>query len=126
MSPRSISVAASSSAALAFSDSRNAVARCPRLCRQTGKPVGGSICGVLHLFIRFGSHDSRARSFLAEYRNACVELDALPPDELRRRIRTAVEAELDRALWECAVEVEQVELASINDTVSKWPKYEAQ
>jgi len=65
--------------------------------------------------------DSRAFGFLVRYSNRCVELDALPPTELRRRIREAVLELIDRELWDRAIAVEKVELASIIDSVSRWP-----
>jgi hypothetical protein len=58
-----------------------------------------------------------------KYGHDCVELDALPPTELRRRISVAVTALLDRAAWDRAIAVEKVELASIVDTVSNWPAF---
>jgi hypothetical protein len=72
--------------------------------------------------LRVKMTDSRAKGFLRQYSNACVELDALPPIELRTRIRNAVEQLLDKKLWSRAVEVESVELASIRDTVARWPR----
>jgi hypothetical protein len=72
--------------------------------------------------LRVKMTDSRAKEFLTKYRNACVELDALPPIELRNRIRSSVEQLLDNELWNRAVEVEQVELANIRDAVARWPK----
>jgi hypothetical protein len=51
-----------------------------------------------------------------------VELDALPPNELRRRIREAIEGKMDREKWQRAVEVERVELRSIVETVNQWAK----
>jgi len=62
--------------------------------------------------------DSRAKSFLSKYSNACVELDALPPTELRRRIRKAIEQLIDKTLWDRAVMVENAELASIQEAVA--------
>ena len=72
--------------------------------------------------LRVKMTDSRANGFLRKYSNACVELDALPPVELRRRIRDGVEQLLDKNLWSRAIEVECVELASIRDTVARWPR----
>jgi hypothetical protein len=66
--------------------------------------------------------DSRARSFREKYGNETVELDALPPNELRRRIRTAIEGKLDQEKWERAIAVEQVELRNIVETVRGWGK----
>ena len=65
--------------------------------------------------------DSRTAKFLGRYSNNCVELDALPPDELRRRIREAVTSLLDAELWNRAVAVEKVECASILEAVALWP-----
>jgi len=50
-----------------------------------------------------------------------VELDALPPTELRRRIEGAVREKLDAELWDRAVMVEQAELMSIREIVKGWP-----
>jgi hypothetical protein len=70
--------------------------------------------------LRVKPTDTRASAFLAEYNNECVELDALPPTELRRRIREAVESNLDMDKWNRAVEVERVELQNIMETVGCW------
>jgi hypothetical protein len=71
--------------------------------------------------LRVKESDSRAASFLRRYSNRCVELDALPPTELRRRIEEAITAMLDRDLWDRAVIVEEAELASIRQIVERWP-----
>ena len=71
--------------------------------------------------LRVKESDSRAAGFLRRYGNECVELDALPPTELRRRIEQAVTAMLDRVLWHHAVMVEEKELASIQEIVARWP-----
>jgi hypothetical protein len=59
--------------------------------------------------------DSRSPSFLRKHGNSAstVELDALPADELRQRVRNAVEALIDWELWDRAIGVQKVELASI-------------
>jgi hypothetical protein len=64
--------------------------------------------------------DSRAKKFVQQHGEDCVELDALPPTELRRRIRVEVEKRLDLVRWKRAIEIEKVELSSIVETVSKW------
>ena len=74
--------------------------------------------------LRVKESDSRAAGFLRRYSNKCVELDALPPTELRRRIEEAVTAMLDRELWDRAVMVEKAELASIQEIVARWPRQE--
>ncbi len=73
--------------------------------------------------LRVKDSDSRTPGFIRKYGHDCVELDALPPNELRKRIRVAVTALLDLAAWERAIAVEKVELASIVDTVSNWPGF---
>jgi len=70
---------------------------------------------------RVKSSDSRATKFIQKYGQHCVELDALPPTELRRRIREAVERYLDRRAWDRAIAVEKVELQNIIETVGQWP-----
>jgi hypothetical protein len=75
--------------------------------------------------LRVKESDSRAAGFLRRYSNRCVELDALPPTELRRRIEQAVTAMLDRELWDRAVIVEQAELASIQKIMERWPGSES-
>jgi hypothetical protein len=65
--------------------------------------------------------DSRAKKFVKKHGKNCVELDALPPTELRRRIREAVEKRMDIEKWKRAIEIEKVEIRSIVETVSKWP-----
>lgn len=75
--------------------------------------------------LRVKQTDSRARGFLREHGPDCVELDALPPTELRRRLRDAVTAAIDADKWNRAIQVEKAELASIIETVNKWPMLEA-
>lgn len=70
--------------------------------------------------LRIKDSDTRAKHFRAHHGEDCVELDALPVGELRRRIRQAVEGKLDRVAWDRAVAIEKVELASIQDIVSQW------
>src|SRR5271169_911749 len=50
--------------------------------------------------------DSRAKKFIRRHGENCVELDALPPTELRHRIREAVEKNLDLPLWNRAIEID--------------------
>jgi hypothetical protein len=66
--------------------------------------------------------DSRAHDFQRQHGTKCVELDALPPDELRRRLRVAIEDLIDVDLWNRAIAVEKIELASIRATADMWPK----
>ena len=64
--------------------------------------------------------DTRAKKFKKKHGDACVELDALPPTELRLRVRHAVENHLDADVWQRAVGIEKAEIASIADVVKRW------
>jgi hypothetical protein len=71
--------------------------------------------------------DARAGSFMKKFgkKAATVELDALPVDVLRARVREGIEGLIDWELWKRQVKVEQVELASIAriaDTVKNLPQ----
>jgi hypothetical protein len=57
--------------------------------------------------------DSRYRSYVELHGDETIELDALPPNELRRRIREAVEAHIDSDEWERLRRIERVERDSI-------------
>jgi hypothetical protein len=65
--------------------------------------------------------DSRSAGFKKKYGEEAptVELDALPVDELRRRVREAVEGLIDYDLWNRQIQVEEVELASIADIAER-------
>lgn len=69
--------------------------------------------------LRIKTTDSRAQGFKRVHGTACVELDALPPVELRRRLQEAIEERIDRPAWDRAVAVEQVETASIQKIAGK-------
>jgi hypothetical protein len=75
--------------------------------------------------LRVKDSDSRSARFRVKHGAQCVELDALPPVELRRRIREAIESQLDFEEWERSVEIEKAELASIQNIVDQWPKGDA-
>ncbi|MDG6976044.1 MAG: hypothetical protein JRN27_08150 [Nitrososphaerota archaeon] len=53
--------------------------------------------------------DSRAGDYIARYGDECWELDAVPPDTLARRVREAVEREIDMTAWKEAEEKETAE-----------------
>jgi len=65
--------------------------------------------------------DTRAVAFRIKHGEECVEVDALPPTELRRRITEAVTSVMDVSLWERSLVVEQAERASIATFLSGWP-----
>ena len=70
---------------------------------------------------RIKTTDSRAAGFKQRFgaRAATVELDALPVDELRRRVRSAIEALIDFELWNRQIAVQEVELRCIADFAEK-------
>jgi len=61
--------------------------------------------------------DSRTKKFVRQHGKNCVELDALPPDVLRDRLREAIEGHLDTEAWERAQIVEEAQRES-NKTVA--------
>lgn len=69
--------------------------------------------------------DPRAERFIGEYGDECVELDALPPNELRDRIERAVMQHVDAELWERSKMVEQAEQGSILAFAEKLQNLEA-
>jgi hypothetical protein len=64
--------------------------------------------------------DSRSASFIARYGERCAELDALPPDELRRRIRDAIEPFIDQERWERIRQTEELERESLANIARNW------
>jgi hypothetical protein len=64
--------------------------------------------------------DPRAMKFRLEHGGEAVELDALPPVELRRRIEEAVKKHTDAAAWDRAAEIETEEKGRIADAVNQW------
>jgi hypothetical protein len=62
--------------------------------------------------------DPNARRFLEEFGDTAAELDALPPDELRQRIRTQIERHIHREEWERLKAQENAERESF-DTMTR-------
>jgi hypothetical protein len=64
---------------------------------------------------RIKETDTRAAGFRRQFGQnaATIELDAVPVDELRRRIDDAIDALVDRELWDRQLAVQQVELDCI-------------
>jgi hypothetical protein len=69
--------------------------------------------------LRIKVSDSRARSFLRKHGPECVELDALPVTELRRRVRAAIEDLIDKDAWDRMRVVEQAERKSIREIAGR-------
>jgi hypothetical protein len=55
--------------------------------------------------------DKRTRAFLAAGHTECAEIDAIPADRLRERLREAIESHIDTPAWERLRKVEQLEAA---------------
>jgi len=59
--------------------------------------------------LRVKNKDPRANGFKRRHGNEAVELDALPPSELRARLRRAIDAVIDRDAWNRAQIVENAQ-----------------
>jgi hypothetical protein len=49
------------------------------------------------------------REYVAEYGNRCVEVDALPPSDIRERVKSAIESHIDAVEWEALQQTEELE-----------------
>jgi hypothetical protein len=65
--------------------------------------------------------DRRAKAFIREHGGRCAEVDALPPNELRARVREAIKGHIDAESWERLRAVEQAERETLEQYVSSWP-----
>lgn len=63
--------------------------------------------------------DTRHRRFVAEFGDACVELDALPPNELRNRLRAVVRRHIDADSWDRLRNIEAQERATLMATLQR-------
>lgn len=59
--------------------------------------------------LRVKLSDSRAGKFIRRYGRECVEVDALPPSELRDRLGDAIEGLIEQDSWRRAMAVERAE-----------------
>lgn len=80
---------------------------------------------LIHLAVK--GEDSRARKFVAKHGRdqGCAELDALPPNELRARVRAAIEAHIDQEEWQKLKVVEAAERESLKAFTSNFGKASA-
>jgi hypothetical protein len=63
---------------------------------------------------------SRSAAFIRDYGTRCAEVDALPPSELRSRVRLAIEINIDDDEWGRLKRVEELEKGTILDLVNGW------
>jgi hypothetical protein len=75
-----------------------------------------------HFGARTKAADARYRWFIEKYGRRCWELDAMDPNALRNRVRKAIESYIDRTSWNRAIEIEAVEVESMNDFHKAWQK----
>jgi hypothetical protein len=64
--------------------------------------------------------DSRRPWFEARYGRTCCELDAMNPNELRRRVEQAILAHIDAPAWNHMAAIERVECNSLREVMSRW------
>lgn len=57
--------------------------------------------------------DTRAKDYIARYGNQCWELDALPPNILKSKVRTAIETYIDGNKWAQTEQTVKAERAAI-------------
>jgi hypothetical protein len=57
------------------------------------------------------------RDYLVQYGDRCVEVDALPPIEIRRRVRQAIERHIDYDEWWRLQETERLERETLKSTL---------
>jgi hypothetical protein len=66
--------------------------------------------------------DTRARSFRRSHGERCAEIDAIPPTELRARVRQAITQHIDQFRWARLKRVEQIEKETLTSIVSQLEK----
>jgi hypothetical protein len=64
--------------------------------------------------------DPRTRKYLETFGNRAAELDALPPDELRTRIRAAIERNIDVDAWARLRDTEKHERHALRLVTANW------
>ena len=58
------------------------------------------------------------REYLAKYGDRCIEVDALPPNEIRERVKNAIEAHIDTMEWKRLQETERLERETLENIVT--------
>jgi hypothetical protein len=64
--------------------------------------------------------DSRRPWFEERYGRRCCELDAMNPNELRRRVEQAILANIDWPAWSQMARIEAVECNSLREILQRW------
>jgi hypothetical protein len=63
--------------------------------------------------------DRRYAAFVREHGTECAELDAIPPNELRSRVKAAIKSHIPRNEWERLKKTEQVERDSFTNLLGQ-------
>lgn len=66
--------------------------------------------------------DARHDWYRSNYGSRCWELDAIDPNNLRRRVREQIETRLNLPLWEHAKRVEAAEVESMQEFHTAWTR----
>ena len=66
--------------------------------------------------------DTRRPWFEARYGRTCCELDAMNPNELRRRVEEAILARIDVVAWNHMRDIEAVECNSLREIMHRWQR----
>lgn len=72
--------------------------------------------GLVELAVKLT--DARSRAFLDQHGSRCAEVDAIPPPELRGRVRAAIEQHIPEGEWARLKAIEQQERATFNEVMS--------
>ncbi len=68
--------------------------------------------------LRIKPTDSRSPGYRREYGSDCVELDALPPAELRKRLELRITTLMDKEIWERCRVTEEAERKSVEEVAN--------
>lgn len=74
--------------------------------------------GLLPLAVKVS--DRRSSGFVRKYGTRCAEVDALPPDELRERVRNAIEGHIEQEEWQRLKRIENLEKKSVGEYMATW------
>jgi hypothetical protein len=55
--------------------------------------------------------------YVAEHGDRCVEVDAISPDEIRERVREAIESHIDQHEWKALQNIERRERETLKETL---------
>jgi hypothetical protein len=64
--------------------------------------------------------DPRFKWFTSQHGRDCCEIDALPPNELRERLRASITHYLDPEIWARSVAAEEAEQVSLRSVLDAW------